>query len=300
MRYLLVLAALLQVGLAHGFDPSAPGVFFVGDRTVTFVDASRGGRTLVTELWYPALAPARDAEPRTDLSPLVLLLHGHCGSRLNYTYLARHIASRGCTVAAPDLPDFCADTGAVDITQPPLDVTFLRKALRDKTGPTKAFVPSLRGKKAAVVGHSLGGYMAVNAALADSKLPVLVLLAPFAVPKAASDLAALKHRPAVLVEAGLADTRATFTGVVRPFYDLLVRPSFLVSITGGTHSGFTDTDDSLTPEQLARQQDLAKRFAAAAIERYLAHDLRAARALTSHDAGLQGDDVALEVHAAKH
>src|SRR5262245_2633819 len=298
MRYLLALVALLHVGPAHAFDPGAPGAFFVGDRTVTFVDANRGGRTLVTELWYPAVAPERDAKPRKDRSPLVLLLHGHCGSRLNYSYLARHIASRGCTVAAPDIPDFCHDRGVVDVTQPPLDVTYLRKALRDRNGPAADFVTSLRGKQAAVVGHSLGGYVAANAALADSRLPVVVLLAPFALQKTASALAARPHRPAVLVEAGLADTLTAFATVVRPFYDLLAPPAFLVSITGGTHSGFTDTDDSITPEQHARQQALAKRFAAAAIERYLAHDRRAARALTSHDAGLQGDDVALEVHGA--
>src|SRR5262245_34803987 len=292
MRYLLItLAALLHAGLAHGFDPGATGLFYVGDRTVTFVDASRGGRTLVTELWYPALTPERDAKPRKDRSPLVLLFHGHCGSRLNYSYLARHIASRGCTVAAPDIPDFCASGGAVDVTQPPLDVTFLRKALRDRNGPTADFVPSLRGKQAAVIGHSLGGLVVANAAIADSQLRVLVLLAPVPSEPAATALAARRHRPAVLVEAGLADTLLPLTSVMRPFFDQLVPPSFLVTIAGGTHSGFADTDDSITPEQHSRQQALAKRFAAAAIDRYLARDPRAARPLTSHDAGLRGVDV---------
>ena len=66
MRGLFVTALLiaaLPAGAASRFDPSTPGRFPIGDTTLTLVDAARG-RTLVTEIWYPAAATARDASPR--------------------------------------------------------------------------------------------------------------------------------------------------------------------------------------------------------------------------------------------
>src|SRR3990172_4593633 len=95
----------------------AAGPFPVGVKTVTFVDASRPTpangtfpgapqRTLVTEIWYPALAAGRDAP--VDLSgapyPIVVHSHGFLDNRNGEAYVGQHLASRGFVVAAPDYP----------------------------------------------------------------------------------------------------------------------------------------------------------------------------------------------------
>src|SRR5262245_5613173 len=90
---------------ATPLDPSADGPFDVGVTTLTLVDATRG-RTLVTEVWYPARTVGRDAVPRRGRYPLVLTAHGYCGFRTNYEYLTIALAARGFVVAAPDFPEF--------------------------------------------------------------------------------------------------------------------------------------------------------------------------------------------------
>jgi hypothetical protein len=61
-----------------------------------------------------------------------------------------------------------------------------------------------------------------------------------------------------------------------------------VKIAGGTHSGFTDVDRSLTADALARQEGLARRYATAFLERYLVGQRRFARFLGPADASKQG------------
>src|SRR5262245_24978404 len=63
----------------------------VGGTPLTIVDTSRG-RTLGTEVWYPAARAGRDAPMRRGRFPLVLIAHGFCGFRTNYEYLATHLA----------------------------------------------------------------------------------------------------------------------------------------------------------------------------------------------------------------
>jgi predicted dienelactone hydrolase len=109
--------AFLPAGPTAAPDPSKPGPFAVGVRTVDYVDASRtqpdgGPRRLVTEIWYPAGESARgkpgatydllslatdaqraqlagmqvpilhtfgvrDAAPRTDRGPFPLVIFSH-------------------------------------------------------------------------------------------------------------------------------------------------------------------------------------------------------------------------------
>src|SRR5262249_3656688 len=109
---LLLCTLALPAGAAS--DPASPGSLAIGVTTVDVVDASRN-RTLGPEVWYPARIPGRDARMRGGRRPLVIVVHGHCGSRTNYTYLTTHLATRGYLVAAPDLPRFCATRDGVDV-----------------------------------------------------------------------------------------------------------------------------------------------------------------------------------------
>jgi dienelactone hydrolase len=296
MRRSFVLVVTLAAGVAGAApDPSAPGRFAVGVTTLTLVDTSRG-RTLVTEAWYPARAAGRDARPRRGRHPLVLLAHGFCGFRTNYEYLTVSLASHGFLVAAPDFPGFnaaeCQAHGASgDLTGAPArDLSFLRSVFHDRSGPARSLAGAVRGRRAGLLGHSLGGNTVVNASLEDPDFTAVVALAPFVDPRAAASLGELRPRRAVMVVAGTVDTTIPLNLVV-PVFEALAPPAFLVRILLGTHSGFTDMDRRLGPAELARQQALTRRYATAFLERYLARNRRFRRFLTAADGVAEGADV---------
>ena len=111
------------------YDPFARGPLPVGVRTENWSDPARDGRSLPTEIWYPAtdefrgkdLAEAtrdayelipgfppgwqtavRDAAARKGSFPLVVFSHGFGSHRRQSTFLCTHLASHGYIVAAMD------------------------------------------------------------------------------------------------------------------------------------------------------------------------------------------------------
>src|SRR6185436_6212089 len=117
--------------------------------TAETVDASRGNRPLVVEIWYPARRAGRDAEALRGRRPLVIIAHGLCGSRLYYDYLATHLASWGFVVAAPDFTGFTrTDCDALrfgNIDDLPLDLSFVCRDLHDLVGPLATWAQHVRG-----------------------------------------------------------------------------------------------------------------------------------------------------------
>jgi predicted dienelactone hydrolase len=292
---MLVATVLLGCAVAAERDPSADGPFAVGVTTRTFVDASRS-RMLVTEIWYPAVAARRDARPRRGRRPLVLLAHGLCGSRTNYEYLSIPLAARGFVVAAPDFPAIHAGDcgGAVPsadlFDEPARDLVFLHATLRDRSGPAGALARAVRGRRVGLVGHSLGGFAVLRAAIDDPDVVAAAALAPFTNAMLRDSLVGLDRRPAVLLVVGTADP---LLASARTFFAPLHAPAFRVEIAGGTHDGLSDMDAHLAPDALAHEEALARRYTVALLERYLARDRRFARFLTPADAAAQGTDATL-------
>ncbi len=190
-RLYLILIVILPLALSlpvrSTTAQSAPlalarlGPHGVGQRTMTFVDPSRNGRELVTEIWYPAivsqeqqakLAPSftglRDAPPDTTGAPypLILYSHGVTITRLLQADLKYHLASYGFVVAAMEHKT----DGAfpyVDGVHRPMDILFVLDQLaRSSTGD---LVGMIDADHAGVAGYSMGGYtvMAVTGARLD-------------------------------------------------------------------------------------------------------------------------------------
>jgi predicted dienelactone hydrolase len=268
-------------------DPAKTGPLRVGVATEDVVDHDRG-RTLTTEIWYPAKKAGRDAEPLPRAFPLILMAHGNCGSRTNYEYLTTQLASRGFVVAAPDFPGLTAGSACdFSLTSPddmPTDLSFVCATLHDTGGPLAKYAVHVRGVPTGVVGHSLGGFAVVKAAEVDPAFTAVVPLAPAPIggPEA-EKFVGLDPPRALLVMGGTADATVPFDTLTQPFFDGLPAPSFLVRITGGTHSGFTDVDASLTPEALLAQETIVRRYATAFFTRYLAHKKKFAKYVKTAD-----------------
>ena len=285
-----LLAVLATSALAEVQDPSLTGPYAVGQTTLQLYDSGRD-RLIVTEVWLPV---------SSRRFPLVIVAHGNCGFRTNYEYLSVALASRGYVVAAPDFPgvtkadcDANGGTAPGDLfVEPPRDLSFVRGVLHERD---VGIAYRVRGQRTGLVGHSLGGAAVTNATIADERFTAIALLAPFVGGAAADRVRDLCPRRAFLIVGGTADTTVPISFFM-PFFDGLSFPSFLVTIVGGTHSGFTDMDASLTPAQLARQQDVTRRYVVAFVERYLGRSRPFARFLTPEDAAAEGPDVTLTAH----
>jgi predicted dienelactone hydrolase len=289
----LLLASLALARGAAAVDPAQDGRFAVGSTTLTLEDSTRG-RTLLTELWYPAETAGRDAPPREKRFRLILLVHGRCGSRTNYSYLAAPLASWGFVVAAPGLPGVQAENcdGSV-AADPQEDLAFVLRTLRDRAGPAADWARRLRRGRTGLVAHSLGAFFGLRVAQDERDVRLLALLAPFTGTVEGGDLAALRPRRPVLVIGGTADATVPFESSEH-FFDALPHPARLVKILDGTHSGFGDDALANDPLGIGRQQELTRRYVLAFLRRYLAHDRRFARFLRPRDAAAQGADVELQ------
>lgn len=187
--------------------PGAPdlayrGMHGVGVRTLRArhrdqpdpVQGGRRDRVLVLEAWYPSPARgtclhhdalpalegeapvpfafrgrgARDAAVAEGTHPVVLLAHGHPGSRTMMTHLAEPLASRGWIVLAADHERSThTDAAAVvdSLLHRPRDLLFLLGWLEDGLAEADpALFAAVDDGPRALIGYSMGGYGALLAA----------------------------------------------------------------------------------------------------------------------------------------
>ncbi|MEX3776560.1 alpha/beta hydrolase family protein [Pseudomonas sp. MYb118] len=169
------LGALLLIGLsATTLADTHP----IGFSTATLADPQR---PLDMVVWYPAstTAPAqliddnpvfvsasavRDAPPTSGEHPLVVLSHGYRGNWSNQMWLASALAERGFIVAAVNHPGSTthdrSPQAAAQLWQRPVD---LRRAIEAVIAQPEHF-GSVSPARIAVVGHSLGGWTAMEIA----------------------------------------------------------------------------------------------------------------------------------------
>ncbi len=231
------------------FDLTHAGPHLVGVKTVSYVDSSRG-RTLVTEIWYPASGggtadfeyglPAntwRDADAVDGVFPLALFSHSWEGFRLQTYFLCARLASEGFVVVAPDHPgstqdDYDPANMIPALTLNPEDLAFLLDVL-----PADPFVaPHADFSRVAAIGHSLGAYSVLalgaghekNGVPKDPRVDAVVALNA---PDFVQSLAAL---PPVLMLSGTMDT-VTPPPNQAANYASAALPKMHLTVTGGSH-----------------------------------------------------------------
>lgn len=132
-------------------------------------------------VWYPATTHAtaqviddspvfvsasavRDAPPTAGEHPLVVLSHGYRGNWSNQMWLASALADQGYIVAAVNHPGSTthdrSPQAAAQLWQRPVDLRRVIEAVVAQPGKFGAVAP----QRIAVVGHSLGGWTALEIA----------------------------------------------------------------------------------------------------------------------------------------
>jgi predicted dienelactone hydrolase len=129
---------------------------------------------------------ARDAAPylADGAFPLVIFSHGYTGSRLLFTYLTENLASKGYVVVSIDhtestFKDAAAFTSTL-LNRAKDDLFILNKMAEAGKPDSKSFLSALvDADHTALVGYSMGGYGALNAAGAGYSKSAAALFANF-------------------------------------------------------------------------------------------------------------------------
>lgn len=170
----LALLVAIQAGSANA-DTA------VGFRKMAVLETAQH-RALEVAVWYPTDDSSRSATligdnpafvgvsaqvgapPQPGRHRLAVLSHGFGGNWTNEQWLAVDLAARGYVVAAANHPGTTsrdmAPPGAVKLWERPRDVSRVIDALN----ADPQLGPSLEPQRAAVIGHSLGGWTAVTLA----------------------------------------------------------------------------------------------------------------------------------------
>jgi predicted dienelactone hydrolase len=148
------------------FNPADAGKELVQQQTLTFTDQKRK-RTIPVDIYW---------SQNPTQNPLVVISHGFGANRRFLSYLGKHLASYGVTVAAIEHPgsngvavnsamgngsDLAKLLPPDEFINRPQDVSFLL----DELGKLNSQPGKLQGKfnteNVSIIGHSLGGYTAL-------------------------------------------------------------------------------------------------------------------------------------------
>jgi predicted dienelactone hydrolase len=146
--------------------------------------------------------------------PVVVFSHGSGGNPLQSTFFTAHLASHGFVVAAVPHPGNttadcfpCTDEAALldSALNRPDDVSFvLDQLLQESARPGGVLHGAVDGSRAAVAGHSFGGYTALTVLARDARFKAAVAMAPPDVGNVRA--AAASVRAPVLIMGGEQDT----------------------------------------------------------------------------------------------
>lgn len=175
------------------FEPALPGTKTVQQQTLFLQDRQRQ-RTIPVDLYFPKQEASsrgvgefeyRSSKPQQTLisrlfppkpvtsdQPLVVISHGFGADRKFFTYLARHLASHGLTVAALEHPGSNTQRSlsvssvdnpgellpAKEFIDRPLDVSFMLDQLAKLNQQPGLLQGKLNTQQVSAIGHSLGGY----------------------------------------------------------------------------------------------------------------------------------------------
>ena len=214
--------------------------YAIGTTTISFVDASRGGRVIATEIYYPADTGGTGVPVggAPGLSyPVVCFGHGYQLTVDKYDFVWQGLVPMGYIVALPK-------TGGElfpDHLEFGKDLAFVIDALRASGDDPASLFYQRVSPGAAVMGHSMGGGASF---LAAKEAPTITAIANFAAAEtdpSAIEAASFVSAPA-LVFSGSSDCVTPPASNQVPMYGALTSDCKAhVSITGASHCQFAES-----------------------------------------------------------
>ena len=300
--------------------PYAVGVMsLLAQRTIPGTGEARWHEVV---LWYPAGEAARGVKPAAGYSgvrgvppaagsfPVIVFSHAASSTPTQSVFLTSHLASYGYIVAAPSHPgttwDDCVgcypqDKQVAMLTKSrdsrPDEVSFALDLVAGlNSDPYSAFFGVADTSRAAVIGHSWGGYTAVRSIEQDGRFKAAVAMAPVAdqlgsdIQQVARDI----HRP-MLIMASELDDITPYPPQLRMFEGLPAdAPAILLSFPRGGHPAYSEICPVETPG--CGPNDLGQQRAHDLVRAYVTSFRRAwvdgdPRYLSVFASGLGGNDV---------
>lgn len=174
------LAVTSSTAFKPSFDPAKMGKATVKEQTIVLQDRKRD-RNIPVDLYY---LPQNSLLSTLRPTPLVVISPGLGANRQFFSYLARHLASHGLTVAALEHPDRTTRNisnisspnqllPATEFINRPKDISFLLDQLSKLNQQPGALQGKLNTQTVSVIGHSLGGYTALAVAGGELNLQQL-------------------------------------------------------------------------------------------------------------------------------
>ncbi len=151
------------------FNPANTGNLGVEKQTITLRDRNRN-RTIPIDIY--------SSRVKQSQQPLVVISHGFGSSRSSLSYLARHLATNGISVAAIEHPgsnisainraasasDLKNLISPQEFINRPKDISFSLNELAKLNSQPGRLQGKLNTQQVSVIGHSLGGYTALAVA----------------------------------------------------------------------------------------------------------------------------------------
>ena len=275
--YFAVVIVLFEINFSIAqIVPSDSGYIpFAGNRTITFVDSSRGSRNISSIVYYPATSEGSNAPILTGSKyPVISFGHGFTLNPNLYAALYRHLASWGYIVIAPS-----TETGfSPNHLNFAKDLVFVLKDMKRK-GRTSGdlFYDAVDSNNTGVFGHSMGGGCSFLAGSLDSSVKAVSSLAA-ATTNPSSVTAIRQIRCPVQLLSGQRDSIASYSTNQLPHYNNAFPFKHIANIKGGNHSqfhliaGLDDLVDNAATITRAEQQRLTRRYVTSFFNLFLKND----------------------------
>lgn len=232
MKYICTLTLIMLVGLQH----ITAQQYAIGNQTITFTDASRSGRQIPTNVFYPADHSGANVAiaAGSDSFPVVVFGHGFVIPSSAYNWLADSLVPKGYIVAFPTTGEelFPSHTDFAN------DLFFLCNYIPSLNDSTSSFLYHRIIKKSAVAGHSMGGGCSFLAAAQSSNTLKAIFNFAAAETNPSAITAALSVTRPALIFSGSSDCIAPASSQQQMYANVNDTCKAYVNITGAVHCQF--------------------------------------------------------------
>jgi pimeloyl-ACP methyl ester carboxylesterase len=209
----------------------------LGHRQITFVDAEREDRTVLTEIYYPAFSDGEGVPVANDMGvkfPVIVFGHGFVMEWGAYANFWNSLVPNGYIMAFPR-----TETGlSPDHATFARDLAYLVSAMQQEGETAGSPFFGVVDTTSCVMGHSMGGGSSFLAKQYNSKITALANFAAAETNPSAIEACQAIQVP-VLMFAGANDCITTPDAHQIPMFDALPAScKTLVTITGASHCQF--------------------------------------------------------------